>query len=104
MMESALPFASKCGSIVFSGHAVRRMFARKINETDVKQVVENGEVIAEYLDDDPFPSFLVLGFANQRPLHIVVGVDKENEFCHIVTAYDPDPIAWSDDFRTRRTS
>ena len=44
------------------------MFERSINRDDVRHVIDNGEVIREYLDDKPFPSRLILGWREKRPL------------------------------------
>jgi hypothetical protein len=65
-------------------------------------VLQYGEVIDEYKEDTPFPSYLVLGFAEGRALHVIVAVEWDNQKCHIITAYDPDPSLWETDFRKRR--
>ena len=91
-----------CEKILFSGHAVRRMFDRSISPLDVVEVIRAGEIITDYLEDKPFPSYLLLGFIRGRPLHVVVAVEDQAGKCYIVTAYDPDPDLWEPDFRTRR--
>jgi len=92
----------ECGRIFFTGHAVRRMFERSISRAEVVAVLRGGEIIAEYLDDEPFPSYLMLGLVRRRPLHVVVAVDSRGDNCYIVTVYDPDKNSWESDFRTRR--
>ena len=87
---------------VFSGHAVRRMFEWSIGRDEVLEVLRNGEVIADYPDDRPFPSFLLLGFPAKRALHAVAALDKQTDTCHGITAYPPDPRQWEADFRKRR--
>ncbi|MEW6348978.1 MAG: DUF4258 domain-containing protein [Thermodesulfobacteriota bacterium] len=94
----------ECGRIVFSRHAVTRMFERSIARTEVRKVLRTGESIEAYPDDDPFPSALMLGFVENRPLHVVVAVEDSTETCYVITAYDPDPLLWESNFRTRRTS
>ena len=69
---------------------------------DVRAVVLQGEVIAEYADDTPFASRLMLGWVKDRPLHVVAADDDEAGVTIIVTAYVPDPDLWSDDYRSRR--
>jgi Domain of unknown function (DUF4258) len=91
-----------CSRIVFSGHAVRRMFQWGLGKDDIVGVVNAGECIAEYPDDRPYPSSLILGFLGARSVHVVVARDPEGEACYVVTAYVPDSSLWSDDFRTRR--
>ena len=91
-----------CSSIVFSQHAFTRMFARSIPPELVTRAVNSGEIIAEYPDDQPFPSYLLLYIEHEKALHVVVGKDKQDEICYVVTAYWPDIDLWNDDFRTRR--
>jgi hypothetical protein len=80
------------------------MFERAIGRQAVMEVIRFGEVIFGYPDDDPFPSCLMLGYFQGRPLHVVVAVEALSKTCYIVTAYDPDPSLWNEDFRTRRPS
>ena len=93
-----------CDPVEFSGHAVRRMFERQIEKDAVIAVIRNGEIIADYPDDDPYPSFLILGVAAGRPLHVVLGIDPESKAARVITVYVPEPDLWSQDFRTRRMS
>lgn len=91
-----------CTEVVFSGHAIRRMFERALGRDAILEVVARGETLAEYLDDQPYPSYLVLGFIAGEPIHVVVARDPQTRGCFVVTAYSPDPVVWSDDFRKRR--
>ena len=91
-----------CKEIIFSGHAVQRLFERGLKAAQVQSIIESGEVITSYPDDQPLPSFLILGWVKERPLHVVLAVDAENQQCQVVTAYIPDPALWSRDFKTRR--
>ncbi len=91
-----------CKEIRFSSHAIRRVFERGIVGGDVVRVVLVGEVIAEYLEDKPYPSFLMLGWVDNEPLHVVVAVESESRLCIVVTVYSPDPDLWEDGFRKRR--
>ena len=88
--------------IVFSGHAVRQMFAREISVEDVRMVITAGATIAEYPDDEPYPSCLLSGVVRERTIHVVLAYDSETLTGIVVTAYIPDPGFWSSDFRTRR--
>jgi len=78
------------------------MATRHVEEKDVKEVVEYGEVIETYLDDKPYPSCLMLGRAGGRPLHVVVAVDEESAEKIFVTVYEPDNDQWFEDLKTRR--
>lgn len=91
-----------CERIVFSGHALRRMFERGITVSDVTNVLKHGEAITEYPDDLPFASALMLGYVEDNPLHVVVARDEANGGCFVITAYSPDPAFWEADFKKRR--
>ena len=90
--------------IVFSGHAIQRMFERAISKEDVLIVIAEGEVIDNYPDDHPYPSKLILGRIDEKVIHVVMAKDDTNEENIIVTTYIPDPQIWSNDYRTRRKS
>ena len=92
----------KLRSIQFRLHAIRRMFEREISGQEVLKVIREGEVIEEYPNDEPYPSMLILGFVNDRPIHVVLAVNEEESMGIVVTAYQPDPSLWRDNFRRRR--
>lgn len=94
----------ECERVVFSGHAVRRMFKRAIRRTHVLEVLASGKVITEYPEDKPFPSCLMLGYVGGRPLHVVVAVEEAGKVCQVITVYSPDPSLWESDFEKRRSS
>jgi hypothetical protein len=91
-----------CRTIRYAGHAVRQMFARSIRREDVVMVLRTGATIAEYPEDQPYPSRLLLGFVQGRPLHVVVGYDEATPTCFVVTAYIPDADTWESDWATRK--
>ncbi len=91
-----------CTGVMFSGHALRRMFERRIDRLSVSAVIRSGETILDYPDDRPYPSRLLLGWVDGGPLHVVVARDPGNGMCYVITVYIPDAVLWSDDFRTRR--
>ncbi len=92
----------QCERTVFSGHAIQRMFERGVGIDAVNSVVSSGDIVADYPDDSPYPSRLLLGFVEGRPLHVVVGWDALSGTCIIVTAYEPQPERWDLGFRKRR--
>jgi len=92
----------ECATLRFTGHALRRMFERELGRDEVVAVVRRGEVITRYPDDRPFPSQLLLGLVDDRPVHVVVARDPDSGVCFVVTAYRPDPTVWMSDFKTRR--
>jgi hypothetical protein len=86
--------------LVFSGHPIQRMFERGIRRDDVLAVVAQGETTTEYADDKPYPSRLLLGFVETKPLHVVLAFCEADGLCIVVTVYEPAVENWSD-FRTR---
>ena len=91
-----------CSAIRFTRHAFERLFARAVPPDSVIRIVKEGEAIASYPDDVPFPSVLMLGYELDGPLHVVVARDPKTGVCFIVTVYRPELDLWSDDFKTRR--
>ena len=77
------------------------MFRRNISLEAVKFILDTGEVIREYANDKPYPSFILLGFIDHRPLHLLVAKDADTGNCIMVTAYEPDKNVWSPDFKTK---
>jgi len=80
------------------------MFERRIVPEAVFHVIRTGEPLQFYPDDQPYPSWLILGYWGGQAIHIVLARDAESGVCWVVTAYLPDPALWSDDFRRRKTS
>lgn len=48
---------AKNEAIEFTLHAREKMYKRGITSMDVKQSLLEGEIIEEYSDDKPYPSF-----------------------------------------------
>lgn len=93
----------ECRQFKFTSHAIQRMFERAIGRDTVISVVQNGEVIAEYTEDEPYPSYLFFSYVNKRPVHVLSALDIETKICYIITVYEPDIEIWSEDFKTRRS-
>jgi hypothetical protein len=62
----------ECRGVRFTRHAFERLFARDIPPDSVMRILGEGEVIASYPDDVPFPSALILGHDGGEPVHVVV--------------------------------
>ena len=62
--------------LTFRVHALRAMFQRRITDSDVRELIGFGAIIEEYPDDTPYPSFLVAGTVNNRPLHVVMAYNN----------------------------
>jgi hypothetical protein len=79
------------------------MAQRGFEPDDIRGSMVNGTVIEEYPEDVPYPSFLVMVWLGQRPVHIVAANNNADEETIIITVYEPDPQKWNSGF-TRRTS
>lgn len=88
--------------ITYRIHAIQRMFERKISVEDIRSVLENGEIIESYADDLPYPSRLVLGWRENRPIHVVVAENLAVDELIVITVYEPDQLQWEAGFRSRR--
>ena len=88
--------------LIFRVHAVRRMAQRGITTAEVRQVLSTGMVIENYLNDTPYPSYLMLGIVSGRPLHVVAADNASDQEMIVITTYEPDPIQWTPDFMRRR--
>jgi len=87
---------------IYRVHAIERMFQRDISEEAVENAVKNGKIVEEYLDDKPYPSFLVLNFENDdatSPIHVVFAKNKDEII--IITAYRPEKSKWTNNYQTR---
>ena len=69
-------------------------------QASIGYVFRTGEIIAQYPDDTPFPSCLILGYSGERALHVVASIDEE--LVYIITAYAPSPAKWEADWKTRK--
>jgi len=88
--------------VVFTGHAIRQMFARGISIEEVHTILARYETVASYPEDTPYPSRLILGFVRERALHVVIGYNEKEKTGYVVTAYDPDMAVWEEDLKSRR--
>ena len=80
----------------FRVHAIARIHERWIFETDVRDVLENGQIIEEEHDVK-----LRLGFPGGRPIHVAAVDVTDPPGSVIITVYQPDPAQWNPGFRTR---
>ena len=88
--------------LLFLPHTIRQISRpdRMISTQEIERIIMTGEVIEDYPQDLRGHSCLILGFGqNHRPIHIVCAPKKE--YLAIITAYLPDQLQWSLDFRRR---
>jgi len=89
--------------IIYQRHAVERMAQRGIREEDVEHVLLTGEMIEKYPVDTPYPSELLLGWRDARPLHVVVATDTASQRKIVITVYVPASNKWESDFKRRKS-
>lgn len=58
--------------IIYKYHATVRMTQENINKKEVSYLLNAGKAIEIYSDDKPFPSKLILGWVNKKPIHVVI--------------------------------
>ena len=92
---------SEAGKIIFRSHAIKRMFQRRVDERDVRSVLETGEIIEGYPDNTPYPGRLILGWLGRRPLHVVTADNIADNEPVVITVYEPGQDKWSPDFKRR---
>lgn len=88
--------------LVFRTHAIRRMFQRQVSADDIRHVLETGVIIENYPDDQPYPSWLVMGWCGERPLHVVAADNVEAHETIVITVYEPDSDQWESGFTRRK--
>ncbi len=89
-------------AVRYTVHAAEHLVGRGIRRREVEAALQHGERIEDYPEDPRGASYLMLGWQNARPLHVVAADDDEGKETVVITLYEPDPEQWSDDFRTRR--
>jgi len=84
-----------------SFHAEKERYAEDITLHDIETAISNGEILEDYPDDPRGPSCLVLGYSQNRPIHIVCGYTP-TKWVRIITVYLPKLPKWIDE-RIRST-
>lgn len=92
------------GERLLSDHAFDRLVENGISAADLELGLESAIEIEDYPDAYKGPSVLVLQFdAAGSPIHVVWGLRKGTASpAIVVTAYRPDPLRWTADFRRRQ--
>ncbi len=87
--------------VFVTAHSSERFRQRGIKIKDIRNAVNNGEIIEQYPDDFPYPSCLILGKSIAgNYIHIVMS--DEGNSSRIITAYYPDKNKWDSEFRIRK--
>jgi|SRR5690606_29449864 len=95
------PIYFRCSELIYSDHAISQMFSRDISTEDIEATIKFGEIISDYPNDKPLPSCLILGYVSNRPLHLVIAINETENKCVVITAYEPDPSIWDQNFKSK---
>lgn len=87
------------GEYEISYHAEKERYAEDITIADIEAAIFNGEILEDYPNDHRGPSCLVLGYSQNRPIHIVCCYTT-TKWIRIITVYLPKPPKWTNE-RTR---
>lgn len=69
----------RAGKYEFSVHAERERQTDKITTEDLERALIRCEIVEDYPDDPRGASCLVLGFAAERPIHVVCALKQDPE-------------------------
>src|SRR3990170_3764681 len=87
------------GEYEISYHAEKERYAEDISIADIETAITTGEILEDYPNDPRGPSCLILGYSQNRPIHVVSGYSS-SKWVKIITVYLPKPPKWIDE-RTR---
>lgn len=100
MIEKIRAAAKK--RILYSPHALTQSTSpdRMIEPSEIRSVINSGEIIEDYPYDDRGHTVLISGASPaKRPVHVVC--IPTDFYLMIITAYIPSDEKWSSDFRNR---
>jgi hypothetical protein len=89
------------GRYTISFTHTEKLRLRRIKAADIERAVKSGNIIEDYPNDPRGASCLIFGRVGDRPLHILFAQLQAEELL-VVTAYEPDPEEWEDDWQTRK--
>ncbi len=89
-----------CQKYEYTNHCLLRAIERDISIEVIENIIKSGELIREYKDDKPYPSFLILGFKEEKPIHVLVAISEET--CIVITVYIPDSSLWDNSFKIKK--
>jgi hypothetical protein len=92
------------GNYELSKHAEREREADRISMQELEAALVDCEIIEDYPEDLRGPSFLVLGFSEERPIHAVGALRTNPDELLLITVYDPSnsPAVWMEGYRRRK--
>ena len=95
----------RTGNVEISRHGILELDADGIMLDDVVDGIASAVGVEDYPHAQRGPSVLVLQFdRDSRSVHVVWGIPKAApNLAVLITAYRPDPVRWSDDFKRRKS-
>ena len=74
---------------------------RMISPEEVRNVIEQSDVIEDYPDDQRGHSCLMFGYSiGDRPIHVVCA--PKGDYLAIITAYIPSMEEWEENYKKRK--
>mgnify|MGYP001617751831 CR=1 FL=1 len=77
-----------------SQHAIEEANAEDLDLTQIETAILNGQILEQYTDTGRGPSCLIVGFADELPVHVVCG--EKGDKIVVITVYVPKPPHFSD--------
>ena len=87
------------GRYEFSIHAQQERLEDDLDVVEIENALVQGEILEDYPNDPRGESCLILGYADTKPIHAVVGwarKDRTERILRIVTVYIPKIPKWTD--------
>lgn len=92
----ALQDAMREGRFRVQIHARRRRRERGFSQSDILDVILEGEVIESYPTSKPDPKCLMMKEIRGEPVYVVVAYDANIRYAYIITIHGYDPTKWID--------
>jgi hypothetical protein len=89
------------GQFVISTHAYQEAADEKIDIAEIRDAILNDEMLEQYADTGRGESCLILGFVDERPIHVICGWRRESIV--IITVYVPKLPKFQDPWTRRRS-
>ncbi|MBI5345448.1 MAG: DUF4258 domain-containing protein [Deltaproteobacteria bacterium] len=103
--HDSLIFIIRCvkeRKILWTYHVNLRLASRYISRKEILDAVDSMKIIEEYPVDKYLPSCLIYAETKARVFHIHIAMDVAGDNVRIITAYEPDPVEWDENFKKRR--